>query len=107
MSGRKLAVAGEGGWYGSWRMWMSFKSIAPCLLLVGLLDPVCVRATAPSTTLAHFSNTSLGAVKVDSLGNIYLAGVEGVIGSSGTYDVFIAKLSPDGSKIFYSTKLMG
>jgi uncharacterized protein (TIGR03437 family) len=77
-------------------------------LLVGCsLISVCIAAAAPSTTLAHLPNTTINAVKVDASGNIYVAGFQGTIGATDSYDAFVAKLSPDGSKILYSTKFAG
>ena len=77
-------------------------------LLVGCwLISVGSAAAGPSTTLAHLPNTGINAVKVDALGNIYVAGFQGTIGSPDSYDAFVAKLSPDGSKILYSTRFAG
>ena len=77
-------------------------------LLVGCsLISFCCAAAAPSTTLAHLPNTTINAVKVDASGNIYVAGFQGTVGTPGSYDAFVAKLSPDGSKILYSTKCAG
>jgi hypothetical protein len=44
---------------------------------------------------------------VDASGNIYVAGFQGTVGTPDSYDAFVAKLSPDGSKILYSTKFAG
>ena len=77
-------------------------------LLVGCLwVSVCIAAAGPSTTLAHLPNTGINAVNVDASGNIYIAGYQGTVGSPGTYDAFVAKLSPDGSKVLYSTRFAG
>jgi len=77
-------------------------------LLVGcLLVSVCIATAAPSTTLAHLPNAGVNAVKVGASGNIYVAGFQGTIGSPDSYDAFVAKLSPDGSKILYSTRFSG
>ena len=77
-------------------------------LLVGCsLISFCSAAAAPSTTLAHLPNASINAVKVDASGNIYVAGFQGTVGTPDSYDAFVAKLSPDGSKILYSTKFAG
>jgi uncharacterized protein (TIGR03437 family) len=77
-------------------------------LLVGCsLISFCGAAAGPSTTLAHLPNAGINAVKVDASGNIYVAGFQGTVGSPDSYDAFVAKLSPDGSKILYSTKFAG
>jgi hypothetical protein len=67
----------------------------------------CVGAAGPSTTPVHLPNTSISAMKVDAAGNSCLAGFLGVVGKPDTYDVFVAKLSPDGSKMLYSTRFSG
>ena len=67
----------------------------------------CGVAAGPSTTLAHLPNTTVNAVKVDASGNIYVAGFQGTVGTPDSYDAFVTKLSPDGSKILYSTKFAG
>jgi uncharacterized protein (TIGR03437 family) len=77
-------------------------------LLVGCsLFSFCGAVAAPSTTLAHLPNTTINAVKVDASGNIYVAGFQGTLGTPDSYDAFVTKLSPDGSKILYSTKFAG
>jgi hypothetical protein len=68
---------------------------------------VCGAAAGPSTTLAHLPNSGIHAVKVDTSGNIYVAGFQGTLGTPDSYDAFVAKLSPDGSKTLYSTKFAG
>jgi uncharacterized protein (TIGR03437 family) len=77
------------------------------LLVACSLIPVCGAAAGASTTLAHLPNTGVNAVKVDASGNIYIAGFQGTGGTPASYDAFVAKLSPDGSKIFYSTTFAG
>ena len=77
------------------------------LLVACSLISVCIFAAGPSTTLAHLPNTTINAVKVDASGNIYVAGFQGTVGTPDSYDAFVAKLSPDGSKILYSTKFAG
>jgi uncharacterized protein (TIGR03437 family) len=72
-----------------------------------LLSVMTVCAAGPSATLASFPNTGVNAVQVDSAGNIYIAGFQGTVGSPATYDAFVAKLSPDGSQVLYSTKFAG
>ena len=71
---------------------------------VGLL--LCTLG-AGAVTLAHFANTGIRAMQVDSEGNIYIAGFQGTAGSPATYDAFVARLTPDGSKVLYSTKFAG
>ena len=77
------------------------------LLVACLLISVGSAAAGPSTTLAHLPNTTINAVKVDASGNIYVAGFQGTVGTPDSYDAFVTKLSPDGSKILYSTKFAG
>jgi uncharacterized protein (TIGR03437 family) len=77
-------------------------------LLSGIL--VCagmLRAAGATATLASFPDTGINAVQVDSAGYIYVAGFQGEIGTLATYDAFVAKISPDGSKVVYSTKFAG
>jgi hypothetical protein len=71
------------------------------------LISLCAAAAGPSTTLAHLPNTGINNVKVDASGNIYIAGFQGTVGTPDPYDAFVAKLSPDGSKILYSTRFAG
>jgi uncharacterized protein (TIGR03437 family) len=79
----------------------------PLLLAAGALISTRGSGAGPSTTLIHLSNTGVRAVKVDASGNIYIAGYQGLAGDSNTWDAFVAKLSPDGSKILYSTTFAG
>ena len=44
---------------------------------------------------------------MDAAGNIYIAGFHGTVGAPDSYDAFVAKLSPDGSKVLYSTNFAG
>jgi hypothetical protein len=44
---------------------------------------------------------------VDAAGNIYIAGFHGTVGAPDSYDAFVAKLFPDGSKVLYSTNFAG
>src|SRR5438093_13455461 len=81
--------------------------MSPTLRLLAAGSVIAACTGMASTTLAHFSNTSITAMKVDVAGNIYLAGFQGMAGKSETYDAFITKLSPDGSKILYSTRFAG
>ena len=60
-----------------------------------------------SATLAHLPDTGVNAVKVDAAGNIYIAGFHGTVGAPDSYDAFVAKLSPDDSKVLYSTNFAG
>ena len=71
------------------------------------LISACGAAAESSKTLAHFSSTGINAMKVDSSGNIYIAGFQGTLAVPDSYDAFVAKLSPDGSKILYSTTFAG
>jgi len=77
------------------------------LLVACSLISVGSAAAGPAVVLAHLPNTSINAVKVDASGNIYVAGFQGTAGTPDSYDAFVAKLSPDGSKILYSTKFAG
>jgi uncharacterized protein (TIGR03437 family) len=80
----------------------TLRLLAACSLI-----SVCGAAAGPSTTLAHLPNTGINAVKVDASGNIYVAGFQGTVGTPDSYDAFVAKVSPDGSKVLYSTKFAG
>jgi hypothetical protein len=77
------------------------------LLITCSLIWTCSAAAGPSTTLVHLPNTGIRAVKVDASGNIYVAGLQGDASAPDSNDAFVAKLSPDGSKVVYSTKLGG
>jgi len=66
-----------------------------------------LAAADTGEVLAHFPRAGVNAVKIDASGNLYVAGYQGTTGSPDTYDAFVAKLSPDGSKAFYSTTLAG
>jgi uncharacterized protein (TIGR03437 family) len=74
--------------------------------LLGFLLSASLAAT-PATVVAHLPNTGIAAAKVDAAGNIYIAGFNGTPTSPDTYDAFVAKLSPDGSRILYSTTFAG
>ena len=75
-------------------------------LLAIAVFPVCAQC-APATTLAHLPNTGINAVQVDASGSIYIAGYHGTAGATAGWDAFVAKLSPDGSKILFSTTFAG
>jgi len=62
---------------------------------------------AHTAQLARIPNTTVNAAQVDAAGNIYIAGYEGTANKPATYDAFISKLSPDGSKVLYTTVLAG
>jgi uncharacterized protein (TIGR03437 family) len=64
-------------------------------------------ADAATVVLAHLPNTGVNAAKTDAAGNVYVAGFQGTVGKSGTYDAFVSKLSPDGSKTFYTVRFAG
>jgi DNA-binding beta-propeller fold protein YncE len=66
-----------------------------------------LSASLAYSALAHLPNTGINAIKVDLAGNIYVAGYQGTAGAMATYDAFVAKLSPGGSKVLFSTKLGG
>ena len=77
-------------------------------LLSGILLCACMlRAAGATATLASFPDAIINAAQVDGAGYIYVAGVQGQIGTLATYDAFVAKLSPDGSQVIYSTKFAG
>ncbi|HUA59215.1 MAG TPA: hypothetical protein VML19_10705 [Verrucomicrobiae bacterium] len=68
----------------------------------------CLLPTAgTAATMANLPNTGINAVQADSAGNILVAGYQGSMGSAATYDAFVMKLSPDGTKVLYSTRLAG
>jgi uncharacterized protein (TIGR03437 family) len=75
--------------------------------LVLLIPIACFSASAATTTLGHFANTTVNAATVDAAGNIYLAGYLGTHTAFDSWDAFVTKLSPDGSKVFYTTKFAG
>src|SRR5437588_483590 len=84
------------------------RSMVTGVLLLGcFLMAVSTTAAVPSRTLAHLPNTGINAIKVDAVGNIYVAGFQGTLDTPDSYDAFVAKLSPDGSRILYSTKFAG
>ena len=95
-----------------------------------VIDPVLIYSTflGGSADERSFSGVSVGGIAIDSLGNAYvtgttfstdfptvvpfqdsLAGPCGFIGGGPIpcSDVFVAKLSPDGSMLVYSTYLGG
>jgi uncharacterized protein (TIGR03437 family) len=57
--------------------------------------------------LGHLPDTGVNAVKVDGAGNLYIAGFRGALGTPDSYDGFVAKLSPDGSKVLDSVTFAG
>ena len=67
---------------------------------LGILSalPAIAAASGPSTTLADFPNVQITAAKVDSSGNIYLAGKTTM--SAGSSAVYIARLSPIGGAVY-------
>jgi uncharacterized protein (TIGR03437 family) len=77
------------------------------LSIAYLLISTCSAATAASTTLVHLPNTVITVAKVDAAGNIYVAGSQGDPATPDSNDAFVAKLSPDGSKVIYSTTIGG
>ena len=81
------------------------RQIRICISFLLLLIRGAVAG--PSTTIAHLPNTTIHAVKVDASGNIYIAGFLGDPATPDSTDAFVTKLSGDGSKILYSTKLGG
>ncbi|HWB87272.1 MAG TPA: SBBP repeat-containing protein [Bryobacteraceae bacterium] len=76
------------------------------LLVICALAPACCEAAVPAI-IAHLPNTSIVAVKTDAAGNLYIAGYKGSSTQRDSQDAFVSKLSPDGSKVFYSTILAG
>src|SRR5581483_4400572 len=73
--------------------------------LAAILSTVPLGAASPTTTIAHFPNVQIKAAKVDSSGNMYVAGEVTTSGSSGA--AYIAKLSPDGKTTIYATTIGG
>ena len=75
---------------------------APATSWIGLLAFLsAVAATAaasPSRTIAHLHNVQIRAAKVDTSGNIYLAGQTTTSAASG--QAYIAKLKPDGTFVY-------
>src|SRR5437879_963839 len=47
------------------------------------------------------------AIQLDQAGSIYVAGYSTPASSQASQDAFVAKLSPDGSKLIYFTSLAG
>src|SRR5437764_7317308 len=47
------------------------------------------------------------AIQLDPAGNIYVVGYSTPASFQDTQDAFVAKLSPDGSKLIYFTSLAG
>jgi uncharacterized protein (TIGR03437 family) len=76
--------------------------------LLAVLSALSANAAAssPSSTIAHLPNVQIKAAKVDTSGNIYIAGQTiNSVGSGGA--AYIAKLSPDGATIFYTARIAG
>ena len=57
-------------------------------------------AAAPVTTLANFPKSIVFAVQTDAAGNIYAAGLQGNFLKA---DPFVAKLSPSGQTLYFTT----
>jgi uncharacterized protein (TIGR03437 family) len=70
-----------------------------------------------STFLGGYPNDQAHGIAVDGAGNAYVVGITGSPNfptanalqpaSAGGYDLFLTKISPDGSKLLYSTYLGG
>ena len=74
-----------------------------CTFLLTVLSTLA--AAAAPTIIAHLPNVVVKAAKVDSAGNIYVAGQSSPTTSSTA--AYIAKLSPDGAAIYYAVNLGG
>jgi uncharacterized protein (TIGR03437 family) len=80
---------------------MRALTLFPAVLL---LIRICF-ASGSTTRIAHLPETTVSAVKVDSSGNVFIAGSQG--STPQTQHAFIAKLLPDGSHSFYSIQFGG
>ncbi len=70
-------------------------------LTVLLALPVAAAAFIPSSVLAHLPNVQINAARVDTSGNIYLAGQTTTSAGSGA--AYIAKLNPNGTTVYAVT----
>jgi uncharacterized protein (TIGR03437 family) len=73
--------------------------------LLTVLFALPAAASSPTSTIAHLPGVKINAAKVDSSGNIYLAGQTTTSAGSGA--AYIAKLSSNGATTFYGATLGG
>jgi len=77
-------------------------------LILFLFLAVAPLFGASSQLLTQLPNSAVAAaVQLDATGNIYVAGAFTPASAVDNSDAFVAKLSPDGSKLFYFTALTG
>jgi uncharacterized protein (TIGR03437 family) len=75
-------------------------------LLAAMVCGSGIAETAgPVVTLAHLADVEVNAIRTDASGNIYLAGIQGTAPDGA--DAIVVKLTPDGSRVLYSTKFAG
>ena len=81
-------------------MQQGFKRLCIAILVL----PIAAAAAGPTSTIAHLPGVKINAAKVDTSGNIYIAGQITTAAGSAAY---ISKLSSDGATTYYTTTLAG
>jgi uncharacterized protein (TIGR03437 family) len=83
-----------------------FRAGFPIPFLAVLVLSGTAAGQTAATSLAHFTDTTIEAARVDTSGNIYIAGFQGDPTIPDGEDAFVSKLYPDGS-VSYTVTIGG